>query len=239
MSKSKNNGIKPNEIIKKYGADTLRLFIIFSSPIENNLIWNDKNIKGCYRFINKIIKISFYFIKIKKNNFKIKIKNKKYKKIKFYLNKTIYKVSKNIKNNYFNIAISEIMKFIKKFNTFKILNNKDIKLYKKCINNIIILIYPFTPHISFYIWKKLKNKNIIDNVKWPKYSKKKLYKKKIKLIIQINGKKRYIIKIKKKLNQNKIEKIINKKNILNKFIINKKINKVIYIKNKVINFLIK
>ncbi len=239
MSKSKNNGVKPNNIINKYGADTLRLFIIFSSPIEKNLIWNDKNIKGCYRFLNKIYNISFYLINIKINTIKYKKINKKYKKIKFYLNKTIYKVNKNIKKNYFNIAISEIMKFIKKFNKFKILNKKDYLLYKKCINFIIILIYPFTPHISFYIWKKLNNKNIIDNTKWPKYSKKKLIKKNIKLIVQINGKTKYIIKIKNKLDKNKIKKIIYKKKIINRFIINKKIKKIIYIKNKVINFLIK
>ncbi len=239
MSKSKNNGIKPKYIINKYGADTLRLFIIFASPIEKNLIWNDKNIKGCYRFLNKIYNLSIYFI-----NFKIKkinniLRNKNYKKIKFYLNKTIYKVNKNIKKNYFNIAISEIMKFIKKFNKFKILNNKDYILYKKCINSIIILIYPFTPHISFYIWKKLKNKNIIDKTKWLKYSKKKLIKKKIKLIVQVNGKKRYIIKIKNGLNEKQIKNKINKKKIINKFIKNQKIIKIIYIKNKVINYLIK
>ncbi len=241
MSKSKNNGINPNKIIKKYGSDTLRLFIIFMSPIEKNLIWNDKNIIGCYRFLNKIWKIVLNF-----KNYKI-IKNKKqkinkiqYKKLKYNLNITIYKVTKNIKSFKLNIAISQIMKFIKKLNNFLILNNKkNLNLYKKCINIIIILIYPFTPHISFYLWKKIKNKKIIDYTTWPKYSIKNINKyNKIKIIIQINGKKKFIIKTKKNYKKKKIIKKIYKNNLINKFLINKKIKNIIYIKNKLINFVI-
>ncbi len=236
MSKSKNNGIEPNKIIKKYGSDTLRLFIIFSAPIEKNLIWNDKNIKGCHRFLNKIWNLSINFIN--KNNIKT-IKNNNYKLLKINLNKTIYKVTKNIKLYKLNIAISNIMKFFKKLKNFNFLKNKKYyKLYKKCICNIITLLYPFTPHISFYIFKKIKNKKI-DFTNWPKYSKKKIKKiKNIKIIVQINGKKKYILNIKKNTNKKKIKKKLYNINIIKKNILNKKIKKIFYIKNKLINFII-
>ncbi len=244
MSKSKNNGIEPNNIIKKYGSDTLRLFIIFSAPINKNLKWNDKNIIGCYRYLKKLWNLTYNFKKIKLSLFSEKnsnINKKKYIKLKFLLNITIYKINKNFKKNKnFNVIISQIMNLTNKLKSFKICNNKEYSLYKNSLKTIIILIYPFTPHISFYLWKKLKNKNIIDYTSWPKYNKKYLKQKYINILIQINGKMKNLIKIKYKKKIKK-EKIINKiynKNIINKFIINKKIKKIIFIKNKIINFII-
>ncbi len=236
MSKSKNNGINPNKIIKKYGADTLRLYIIFASPIEKNFEWNDSNIKGCYRFIKKIWELVFNF-KYKNNNYYNFSKNEKY--LIFFLNKTIYEVTKDLNTKLsLNTAISKIMKFVKIFKNIQKKNNIDYFLTKKCINNIIILLYPFIPHISFYLWKKMENKKIIDETLWPKINKLDLENKfKIPLIIQINGKKKKIIYIKNTYNKDKIINIINKKKILNKLLV--KITKIIYIKNKIINFVTK
>ncbi len=242
MSKSKNNGINPTKIINKYGADTLRMFIIFSSPIEKNLQWKEKNIIGCYRFLNRLWKLIFKFKKknIKKyknhKNNNIKIQNK----INFSLNQTIYSINKNIntKNN-FNVIISTIMKLTKILEKYKITNKYDYLLKKKCININLILIYPFTPHISYYLWNKIGNKNSIDDTSWPKINKKFLnIKMKIQIPIQINGKIRKKIFIYNNLNKDKIIQYIYKKKIINKFISNKNnIYKVIYIKNKIINFI--
>ncbi len=222
MSKSKNNGVNPNKIIKKYGADTLRLFIIFSSPIEKNLEWNENNIKGCYRFLNKLWNLIFNFIKIKKIK-KKNINNKKQLKIKYILNKTIKYVTYDIeKKNNLNTSISKIMIFLNKIINFKINNKIDYNIIKKCINKIIILLYPFTPHISFYLWNIMKNKKNIDNILWPKFNKKYInIEIKIKIAIQINGKTKNKIYIKNTYNKEKIINKIKKKKIINKFIKNK------------------
>ncbi len=240
MSKSKNNGVNPDYFIKKYGSDTLRLFIIFSSPIEKNLNWNEKNIIGCYRFLNKLWNFIFKIKNIKKIKYKNKINKKKHKIINFNLNKTIEYINydMNYKNN-FNISISKIMTFFNFIKSNKIDNSKDLKIIKKCINKILILLYPFAPHITFYLWKILKNKNIIDKSNWPKVNKKYLnIKLKIKIALQINGKTKKIINIKNTYNKIKIIKKIIKENILYKNLKKKKINKIIYIKNKIINFII-
>ncbi len=243
MSKSKKNGINPSKIIKKYGADTLRLYIIFSSPIHKNLTWKESNIKGCYRFLNRLWTLVTIFknINIKKYQ-DIKLNNKsKQNKIKYFLNKTILDISKDIDiNNNFNISISQIMKLTNIINKYNILNIKDFYLKKKCINNIIILLYPFAPHISFYLWKKMENNKNIDEISWPKIKKKYLnIQMKIKIAVQINGKTKKIIKIKNTYNQKKIKEKIFKKKILNKYIFNlNKIIKIIYIKKKIINFVI-
>ncbi len=240
MSKSKNNGVNPNKIIKKYGADTLRIFIIFSCPIDKNLIWKEKNIIGCYRFLKRLWKLIFEF---KKNKFLNDEKNnkKKQKKIKYILNKTIYDVNKDIKKNSFNTVIPKIMKLTNTLKKYKIKNKYDYIIKKKCINKNLILIYPFAPHISFYLWKKIGNKKIIDKSLWPKVNKKYLnIKIKIQMVIQINGKIKKKIFIYNDYNKNKLINYIYKNNIINNFIKNKNdIIKIIYVKNKIINFVIK
>ncbi len=240
MSKSKNNGVNPNEIIKKYGADTLRLFIIFSAPIEKNLYWIEDGINGCFKFIKKLWKIVLNFrkIKIPKNN----IKNKNLKNIKYLLNKLIYDVTNIIKQKlYLNTAISKIMKFIKHIKHHNIKEQNSYIFFKKCINTLLIILYPFIPHISFYLWHKMKNKKNIDKIKWPKISKKQLKQEiNIQIAIQINGKTRKKINIKNTYNKNKIILKIYKLNLLKNYFVNKnKIKNIIYIKNKVINFVIK
>ncbi len=244
MSKSKNNGVNPIKIIKKYGADTLRLFIIFSTPIEKNLEWNENNILGCYRFLNRLWNLVLNFKK--KNKKKINVINNNYSKkqiyIKYFLNKIIYEINKNIniKNN-FNTVISKIMEFTNILINYQIINKKDYLIKKKSINKILILIYPFTPHISFYLWKKMINKNTIDKISWPKVNKKYLnIKIKIKIAIQIDGKTKKKIFIYKNEKKKKIINSIYKNNLINKFIKNKKyILNIIYIKNKIINFVTK
>ncbi len=241
MSKSKNNGVNPNKIIKKYGADTLRIYIIFSSPIEKNLEWNEKNIIGCYRFLNRLWKLVFKFKKKKIINYKNN-NTKKQINIKYFLNKIIKEINQdiNIKNS-FNTVISKIMQLTKIIKKFKIKNKNDYILKKKCINKNLILIYPFAPHISFYLWNKMGNNITIDKSNWPKINKKYLnIKIKIKIAIQINGKTKKKISIFNNLDKNKTINYIYKNKIINKFINNKNyITKIIYIKNKIINFVVK
>ncbi len=241
MSKSKNNGINPNKIIKKYGADTLRLFIIFSAPIEKNLYWIEDGIKGCYKFIKKLWKIIFNFKKLNIPQKKLKQKFKKKKKLQYLLNKTIYDVTKIIKKKkYLNTAISKIMEFIKYIKNYHIETKNEYITFKQSINNILIILYPFAPHISFYLWKKMNNKKNIDQINWPKISKKELKQKiNIQIGIQINGKTKKTIIIKNTYKKKKIILKINKLNLLKNYLNNHtKINKIIYIKNRIINFII-
>ncbi|WGH27634.1 MAG: class I tRNA ligase family protein [Candidatus Shikimatogenerans bostrichidophilus] len=223
MSKSKLNIINPIKIINQYGIDTFRLYQIFIGPFNKKKIWNIKNIKGIYKFLKRIW---FYFKKNKK-----KIKNKKPLIIeKYYINDLI----KKIKFNYLNLNLNTSISF------FMITFNFFIK--NKCINKIIlekflIIFSAFAPFISEMIWFLLKNKNSIFYEKFPKLNIKYLKKKKIKYIIMINNKKKIIIYIKKKYNNKNYILYKLKNNIFFKKKI-KKIKKIIFIKNKILNLLI-
>ncbi|WP_343126448.1 leucine--tRNA ligase [Buchnera aphidicola (Nippolachnus piri)] len=242
MSKSKKNGVNPLKILKKYGADTLRLFLIYASPIESSLEWQENGLIGMHRFLKKIWNF-IYLIKNSQENFKkYKISELIFKKINFELNNTILKITKSLKNTYsLNTAISYIIKF---FNFFKKKYQKyeiSLEISKKSIKTILILLYPFAPHICFVLWKKIynKKKKSIDEEKWPipDFTALKIHQKNI--TIQINGKKRHIMKVnidetKKKI----IQKITNLEN-LKKYFKNCAIIKIIYIPLKIINFVLK
>ncbi|XZR52836.1 MAG: leucine--tRNA ligase [Enterobacteriaceae bacterium] len=237
MSKSKNNGVNPIKIIKKYGSDTVRLFIIFASPIEMELEWKENQLIGIHRFLKRFWELIFNHIKSGRlKPLKIKILTSKEKEIFFFLHKLIYEVNYDIKyRQTFNTAISKIMKFINILNYLNIKKNKFI--LHECLLVLVRLLYPFIPHICFKIWKLLGEKINIDYISWPKFNNLILIKK-IKLIIQINGKFLNKLIIKSYYSKKNIFKIIKKKFLFNKNILNN-IYKIIYIKNKIFNIILR
>ncbi|CAL4322819.1 leucine--tRNA ligase [Buchnera aphidicola] len=233
MSKSKNNGIEPQEIINKYGADTVRLFIMFAAPVEADLYWNEKGLKGMHRFLHKLWKFCYSYIELYT---KKKTIIKKNKKIISNLNETIYNVSKDIKKNSFNTAIAKIMKFFKYLKKKPLEINFQNNIIKKSLITIIKLLSPFTPHYSYKLLSEFKKIKKFDINKWPKINKN-LILKKNKIIIQIDGKFCCMYSIKKNINKKKIISQILKKNQVTKKINNKKIIKKIFIPNKVLNLI--
>lgn len=241
MSKLKNNGIDPELMVKKYGADTVRLFIMFAAPPENTLEWSESGIKGSNRFIKKLWNIVLKHIK-NKNKQKINYSNlnKKQKKIRYELYTTLDKVTNDISKKYkFNTAIAAIMKFIKKLNIFLKTNKKEYHISQECLEIIIRILYPFIPHICFVLWKKIGKKENIDFSTWPTIDKKSLIKNKKTIIIQINSKIKEKINIKKKTDKEKIIKMALKKEKIKQHIKEKKIKKIIYVPEKLLNFVIK
>ncbi|WP_343128485.1 leucine--tRNA ligase [Buchnera aphidicola (Kurisakia onigurumii)] len=244
MSKSKNNGIDPDIIISKYGADATRLFIMFAAPINNTLEWKEDGLKGTYKFLKKLWNFAYKYIENKNYNMLKKTYNsytKEEKILQSKLHETIMKVSDDIeRRKSFNTAISSLMILFNEINKFSVQTTKGHKILGKCLNKIIKMLYPFTPHFSTIIFNALNKNNFtkIENVTWPKYKKSKIIKKNF-LIIQINGKVRDKINFKQNTIYSKIIEKIKKSEKIRKYIINKKIKKIIYIKNKVINFILK
>ncbi|BBA84599.1 leucine--tRNA ligase [endosymbiont of Euscepes postfasciatus] len=238
MSKSKNNGINPSEIIEKYGADTLRVFIISLAPVNKNIIWKENNIIGIYKFLNKL----WSLVLIHLNNKKINLNKKKNY---LYLNKEFFNKIKNItfdieKKQTLNTSISNIIKLTNIIYNI-IINDKynyNYDIINNFIKTLIKLLYPFAPHISFILWNKLGMSNI-DFEKWPDYNNYSYIEKENTYLIYINNKYKFKIHFKKYINNKKIIKIINKLNNFKLFIKDKKIKNT-YINNekKIINFLL-
>ncbi|MCV2525611.1 MAG: class I tRNA ligase family protein, partial [Candidatus Lightella neohaematopini] len=241
MSKSKNNGVDPITIINKYGADAVRLFLIFSAPVNMPLIWCESGIVGINRFLKKVWNLTYFYIKLKKlNNNYSNILKTNHKLIRYKIHSTIQKITYDIeKKQTFNTAVSELMKLTNvliKYSSSKILDN--INILKEGLYILIKMLYPFAPHICFVLWKILGNKNNIDYSNWPTVDKTALLINNVNIIIQINGKFKGKINVPINSNQKIVydllcEKYFSKMNI-NIF----KIKNIIFLCNKLINIVI-
>ncbi|HFL8824269.1 MAG TPA: leucine--tRNA ligase [Candidatus Azoamicus sp. OHIO1] len=243
MSKSKGNTIDQEELIDKYGADTLRLFIIFSAPPEQSFEWKEDGIIGCRRFLEKIWNLTYKFSYVVFDNYDIVLIKENYLNnnfIKTY-NSIIDLISINMeKTHAFNIVVSSLMKLLNLVSKIDYNLKENYLLFKMILESLLIMLNPISPHITHYLWSiVLKKESLISHVDWPKKMEiNEIPISKIKLIIQINGKFKKIIEIDK--NQDEVTIL---SNILNdeklKVSIDKtKIKSTIFIKNKLINILI-
>ena len=229
MSKSKKNTIDPERIIKDYGADAVRLFILSDSPPEKDVQWSDEGIKSSYKFIQKLWVLNQKIIEEVKANHPSNSNND----LEKITNKFLKEVTQNIDNFAYNKIIAnfhEIYSSLNKVILNKIDKEKLVENYKK----ILIAISPVIPHFSSECMKML---NIDEKMLWPKIDEKFLLEENIKFIIQINGKTKKIIISKKDTSEDLLLEKIKKDNKLNEFLKNKNIQKKIYIPNKLINIL--
>jgi len=243
MSKSKKNGIDPDEIVKKYGADTIRLFMLFAAPPEKDLEWSDKGIEGSYRFLKRVYSFvykHFETIKnIKTNELDPKKLSDKGINILKNTHKTIKRVTQDfIQRFHFNTGIAGLMEFLNSMSDFEPENEEDKIVIKKAIETLLILLFPVTPHISDYLYTIINNNSIYET-SWPTYDEELTKDETVNYAVQVNGKLRASFEIgineDEEIIKNKAKEIENVK----KHIEGKEIIKIIFVKNKLINIVVK
>ena len=239
MSKSTGNVVSPEDIVKEYGADTLRVYEMFLGPYTDSKPWNTDNILGVKRFLEKAWHFYNNITEVK-NKKVVNDKNKEKEflnELEVLRNKTIKKVSNDIEDAKFNTAISTMMEYLNKLVEA---NNASYKISKDHLKTFVILLSPFAPHICEEIWETmLKNKKSIQLEKWPEYKESMLVEKNVSIVVQINGKLRDVIEITKDATQEEVTKIVlNLPKIQNHLANGTPIKKVIFIPNKTINFVI-
>ena len=238
MSKSKGNTVDPNELIKKYGADTARLFIMFAAPAEQSLEWSDKGIEGSHRFLKKLWSLTFAH---QNNNKDLgSISEKEITNLRYKLHSTIEKVTDDLnRRNSFNTAISSIMELINAYSKPHDMRTIPFKIREEMFENVILMLNPFVPHISKALWEILNPENSIENSQWPQVDKNALIKDEISIVLQVNGKLRANMLISTEDSENEIKnKALSQENI-KKYTDNREIIKTIYVKNKLVNIVAK
>ncbi len=231
MSKSKKNTVDPESMIKIYGADAVRWFILSDSPPEKDVQWSNQGVNAAYKFLQKIWNININIL----NRKEVKIKKEEEEKFNDEFNNYIIKITNLIENFQLNVAVANVYEIHHLINNYI---NKEIgnECLKNNFKNLMSIMVPFTPHLASECLEKLDNSNLKI---WPKISEGSIKNKMIKMAVQINGKTRDIISIQK----DSIEKdviLMTKKNAkINKNLTNKSIVKIIFVKNKIINYLIK
>ena len=255
MSKSKNNGVDPEEIVKEYGADPARVFTLFAAPPEKELEWNVNGLAGAYRFINRLFLIvsdSFEFADKntgKENNYGIDLskRNEKDEEIQKKLHQTVKKVTESIEDDFhFNTAIAAVMELLNDMTTYKqeVIDKNDVsteskKIWKEVLDKVILLIAPFAPHIADELWEIIGNKTFTFEEEWPTFEEELTKEHKMNLVVQINGKIRETIPAKIGLPKEEYEKLAFDSEKIKKAIEGKEIVKVIVVPNKLVNIVVK
>jgi predicted alpha/beta hydrolase family esterase len=220
MSKSRGNVINPDDVVERFGADTLRVYEMFMGPFEQAIPWDEKGVVGVYRFLERVWKLQ--------EKLKVTVKNLKLERL---LHQTIKKVSEDIEAMKFNTAVSALMILV---NGMAAQENLPVTGYQL----FITLLAPFAPHLAEELWEKLGNKKSVHLTEWPKYDPVLIIEEEIDLVVQVNGKVRDTIRVKADISEEEAKKVATESEKIKKWIEGQKVKKIIFAKGRLINIVV-
>ncbi|MBU1996426.1 MAG: leucine--tRNA ligase, partial [Candidatus Omnitrophica bacterium] len=239
MSKSKGNTVDPDAVISKYGADSLRLCILFAAPPEDQLEWNDGAVDGSWKFLSRVER----FIEDQCDADCQELLGKaamddEDKELNRVLNATIKKVTEDIENYKFNTAISSIMILMNHIAKYKYAQQKQT-LVNEVGKKLVLLLSPFAPHLCEELWQRLGNQEkTIMEAKWPEYDETALVQDNIQIIVQINGKLRGKFDVAADSTEDQLKEIVLADDKVKQWVADKPIKKFIYVKGKLVNIVV-
>ena len=234
MSKSKYNGVAPEDVIAQYGVDTARMFAMFKAPPEKDLEWDDADVEGQYRFLNRVWTLVTSFDPGSVNAASGEL-NKAEKNLRRAIHTAIKEITEDLTGDYqFNTAVSELMKLSNALKDAKC----DSPTYKEGIETLVLLLAPFAPHIAEELWHKLGNTESVHKQQWREVDESALTVDEITLVVQIMGKTRGTIQVPAGSDKSALEKYATESDIAQKYIEGKEVKKVIVVPNKLVNFVV-
>ncbi|HHF6253758.1 TPA: leucine--tRNA ligase [Haemophilus influenzae] len=241
MSKSKNNGIDPQEMVEKYGADTVRLFMMFASPAEMTLEWQESGVEGAKRFLGRVWNLVYqYQQNPAKTSLDITALSAAQKSLRREVHKTIAKVSDDIgRRQTFNTAIAAVMELMNKLTKASLESDQDRAVMAEALSAVVRMLYPITPHICFELWQALGNESAIDTAEWVKADEDAMVEDEKLIVVQVNGKVRGKVTVAADADEETVKTIAFADENVKKFIDNQHIVKVIYVAGKLLNVVVK
>ena len=241
MSKSKNNGIDPQEMVEKYGADTVRLFMMFASPAEMTLEWQESGVEGAKRFLGRVWNLVYqYQQNPAKTSLDITALSATQKALRREVHKTIAKVSDDIgRRQTFNTAIAAVMELMNKLTKASLESDQDRAVMAEALSAVVRMLYPITPHICFELWQALGNESNIDTAEWVKADEAAMVEDEKLIVVQVNGKVRGKVTVPATSSEEEIKTVAKADPNVAKFLDGKEILKEIYIPLKMLNFVVK
>ncbi|MDY6065137.1 MAG: leucine--tRNA ligase [Finegoldia sp.] len=220
MSKSRGNVVNPDDIVRDFGADTLRCYEMFIGDFEKSAPWSENGVKGCRKFLERVWKAQEIVV------------DEDTPELDTILHQTIKKVSQDYESLKFNTAIAQLMTLLNEFNSLGKVSRDYYKIYLTLLN-------PVCPHITEELWQRLGYDAYVHDAAWPEYDEEKTKVDEIELPIQINGKVRITLKVDKDIEEEEILDLILQDEIIKKYTDDKEIIKKIYVKGKIFNLVVK
>ena len=241
MSKSKNNGIDPQEMVEKYGADTVRLFMMFASPAEMTLEWQESGVEGAKRFLGRVWNLVYqYQQNPAKTALDVTALSADQKALRREVHKTIAKVSDDIgRRQTFNTAIAAVMELMNKLTKASLESDQDRAVMAEALSAVVRMLYPITPHICFELWQALDNETAIDTAEWVKADESAMVEDEKLIVVQVNGKVRGKVTVAADADEETVKTIAFADENVKKFTDGQQIVKVIYVAGKLLNVVVK
>ena len=241
MSKSKNNGIDPQEMVEKYGADTVRLFMMFASPAEMTLEWQESGVEGAKRFLGRVWNLVYQYQQNPATTaLNANALSAEQKALRREVHKTIAKVSDDIgRRQTFNTAIAAIMELMNKLTKAPLENEQDRAVMAEALSAVVRMLYPITPHICFELWQALGNENGIDTAEWVKVDESAMIEDEKLIVVQVNGKVRGKVTVAVEADEESVKGVAFADENVKKFTDGQQIVKVIYVPGKLLNVVVK
>jgi leucyl-tRNA synthetase len=246
MSKSLGNTVDPEALIQSYGADTVRLFLMFSSAPEQSLEWSEAGVSGAFRFLKRLWQAVYSLQGIEDglqqgSNSQSTTKDAgKIKALRRVIHYTIRKVSDDIERRYtFNTAIAAMMELLNALQKYKPENTLDLAVLKEGLETLVLLLAPIVPHITHALWLALGHEEAIIQAAWPSVDVEALQQETITIVVQINGKMRATINIATDHDRNQLEQAVLQHENVQRHIGSQVIDKMIVVPNKLVNIVVK
>ena len=237
MSKSRGNVVNPDDMVLKFGADSLRLYEMFMGPLEDAKPWQPDGIIGTHRFLNRLWTLAMaYKTEKRRRGYRLKeVAQVASPEIEKLIHQTIKKVSGDIQGLRLNTAISALMVALngleKEFTANPLSLHESLSTFAK-------LLFPFAPHVSQELWQKLGNKTLLDAENWPEWDEKLVKEENFDLVIQVNGKLRATVKAAAGIGEEEAKKIALSLEVTQKWVDAKKVKKIVFVKDRLINFIV-
>jgi leucyl-tRNA synthetase len=230
MSKSKNNGVDPQDLIDKYGADTARFFIIFASPPTNMLEWSDEGVEGSYRFLRRLWVYAARFSRRKG-----KIAGKPGREARFEIHSVLKQANYDLQKFQFNTVASACMKIL---NALERLPEEEAAADEEGMSILIRLLAPITPHIAHHLWRELGFGEDVMKAPWPEPDPAALEQDEVELVVQVNGKLRGSIVVPKQADKSTIETLALSNPNVQRFVAGQNVKKVVVVPGRLVNLVV-
>ena len=221
MSKSRGNVVNPDDIVRDFGADTLRCYEMFIGDFEKSAPWSENGVKGCRKFLDKVWRTQ-----------ELVDGDSNFEKMETLIHQTIKKVSEDYENLKFNTAIAQLMTLLNEFNNLDKISKEQYKIF-------LILLNPVCPHITEEIWQRMGYEGYVHESSWPEYDESKTILDVIELPIQVNGKLRATVEINREASEDEVYEKAVKDDVVAKYLENKNVVKKIYVKGRIFNIIVK
>ena len=221
MSKSRGNVVNPDDIVRDFGADTLRCYEMFIGDFEKSAPWSENGVKGCRKFLDKVWRTQ-----------ELVDADSNFEKMETLIHQTIKKVSEDYENLKFNTAIAQLMTLLNEFNNLDKISDEQFKIF-------LILLNPVCPHITEEIWQRMGYKGYVHEASWPEYDESKTILDVIELPIQVNGKLRTTVEIGREASEDEVFEKAIADDVVAKYLENKNVVKKIYVKGRIFNIIVK